>query len=71
MSKNAKKNQKICQQQQQQIIRQIAAGEPETEIPKKAPKIKRREAAKRIPANSMFLWDSTMIKFTTIYSTTS
>ena len=53
MSKNAEKIQKICQQQQ--IIRQIAAGEPETEIPKKAPKIKRREAAKRIPADSMFL----------------
>ena len=52
MSKNAEKNQKTCQQQQQ-IIRQIAAVEPETEIPKKAPKIKRREAA--YPANSMFL----------------
>jgi hypothetical protein len=67
MSKNAEKIQKICQQQQ--IVRQIALGEPETEIPKIAPKIKRREAA--FPANSMFLWDSTMIKFTTIYSTTS
>ena len=52
MSKNAEKIQKICQQQQQ-IIRQIALGEPETEIPKIAPKIKRREAA--CPANSMFL----------------